>query len=262
MEMRFPLLREDQIEVRINQTVQRGAIALLYKTARTDMDILDEVVGPMNWGRCQVEIKGNLYCVISIWDEGKKDWVKKSDCGVESRSDGSGNEKKGEASDAFKRAGINWGIGRELYTAPFIFLKVETEQDGRGYKLKDKYEQFSVAEIGYDERRRINKLVITGKEGRVVYSFGKENLASDSIKSNITKSKNGQNNTVIQQEPWSFMAALSEFEKKHSMTREQFLAWRKAAIDGGIAEDIPAKSMTKEQADKLFEIIEVNFLAA
>ena len=131
------LLTREDIEVKIKQVFEKGVVALLYKTARTDMQILDETYGPLNWDTDYKEIKGNLYCGIGV-DNGER-LVWKWDCGIESREDGEGNEKKGEASDAFKRAGFKWGIGRELYTAPFIFIKAETTEKNGKYYLKDKF---------------------------------------------------------------------------------------------------------------------------
>jgi hypothetical protein len=102
------------------------------------------------------------------------DGLTKWDCGIESRADDDGNEKKGEASDAFKRAGFRWGIGRELYTVPFIFLFTQTEKDKVGkYKLSG-FPAFSVKDIEYDDKRRINKLVIVDeKSGKAVYTYPK-----------------------------------------------------------------------------------------
>ena len=172
----FPLLTADQIEVKVKQVTKAGALLLLYKTARTDYDMLDATVGALNWQAEYQEIKGNLYCAISIYDEAKGAWVRKSNCGIESRDDGEGNEAKGEASDAMKRAGVTWGIGRELYTSPLIIANVETEPDmGNKFRLKDRYERFDVAAIEYDDQRRIKALRITGKGGRMVYSYGNIN---------------------------------------------------------------------------------------
>lgn len=172
MNLNFPLLTADQIEVKVKQVTAKGAVLLLYKTARTDMELLDSVVGPMNWAVDYREIKENLYCGIGITEDGDR-WVWKWDCGIESRADGDGNEKKGEASDAFKRAGFKWGVGRELYTSPFTFAKVETEKNDRGqYVMKDKFARFSVKEIAY-EGRKVSHLVITDNHGNVVYSYGK-----------------------------------------------------------------------------------------
>ena len=171
MNLNFPLLNADQIEVKVKQVTAKGAILLLYKTARTDMELLDSVVGPMNWAVDYREIKGNLYCGIGITEDGVR-WIWKWDCGIESRADGDGNEKKGEASDAFKRAGFKWGCGRELYTSPFIFVKVPTEKNDRGrFELQDKFMRFSVDEIGYDERT-ISKLVIVDSNGNTVFTKG------------------------------------------------------------------------------------------
>lgn len=167
----FPLLTADQIEVKVKQVSAKGAVLLLYKTARTDMELLDKVVGPMNWAVDYREIKGNLYCGIGITEDSEH-WVWKWDCGIESRADGDGNEKKGEASDAFKRAGFKWGVGRELYTSPFTFAKVKTVQNGNRWEMEDKFTRFKVAEIAY-EGRTVSRLVITDNKGAVVFSFGK-----------------------------------------------------------------------------------------
>ena len=122
-------LRPDEIEVRVGQVFEKGVSMLLYKNARTDMAILDEVYGAGNWQCDYKEVKGNLYCGIAVFDT---DWVWKWDCGTESNTE----KEKGEASDAFKRAGFRWGIGRELYTAPFIWLPVATDAIGNGkYRL-------------------------------------------------------------------------------------------------------------------------------
>jgi hypothetical protein len=180
MEFNFPLLNADQIEVKVKQVTNRGAILLLYKTARVDMELLDAIVGPMRWAVDYREVKGNLYCGIGITEDGDR-WVWKWDCGIESRADGDGNEKKGEASDAFKRAGFKWGIGRELYTSPFTFAKVETvpSEKGRGYELKDKYMRFYVDDIGYDGRA-ISRLVIVDGDGNTVFAYGTRRPATTS----------------------------------------------------------------------------------
>lgn len=173
---KFRLLKADEIEVKVKQVTEKGAVALIYKTSRVDMDILDETVGAENWQSEYAEIKGNLYCGIGIKDETSGEWVWKYDCGIESRSDGEGNEKKGEASDAFKRAGVQWGIGRELYTSPFIFLNVPTiaNANGKGYKLKNAFSKFEVKEIAYDEGNRIAKIVIADEKGNEVYRYPRE----------------------------------------------------------------------------------------
>lgn len=169
MNLQFPTLTADQIEVKVKQTTANGAVLLLYKTARVDMDMLDAVVGPMNWECKYCEIKGNLYCAIGVHDGERTVW--KMDCGIESREDGEGNEKKGEASDAFKRAGFRWGIGRELYTSPFTFASVPTVKDGDRYVLENKFMRFNVGHIAYDAQRRVSALQIVDNKGNVVFSY-------------------------------------------------------------------------------------------
>lgn len=162
--IKFRLLKADEIEVKVKTVRANGATLLLYKTARTDMDLLDETVGPENWDCDYKEIKGNLYCVIGIRfpvEPTGDRWVYKADCGIESREDSEGNQKKGEASDAFKRAGFKWGIGRELYSAPFIWIAVP-----------DKYDRFKVDKIEYTDRT-ISDLVISNQKGVVVFDMKK-----------------------------------------------------------------------------------------
>ncbi len=122
------------------------------------MDLLDETVGAMNWTVDYEEIHGNLFCTISIFNDSRGEWIKKQNCGIESRPD-DGNEKKGEASDAMKRAGFCWGIGRELYTAPLIIIRCKTRDD-KGEKINH---YFDVAEIAHHDKRRISNLVLTEK---------------------------------------------------------------------------------------------------
>lgn len=168
--IKFRLLKEDEIDVKVKQVTEKGAVLLLYKTARTDMDILDETLGAENWACDYKEIKGNLYCGIGIRDtesDYPDEWVWKWDCGIESREDGEGNEKKGEASDARKRAGFCVGIGRELYSSPFIFVKSANLNMGERNGKPTTYDRFSVEKIAYDDNRKIVGLAIindtTGK---------------------------------------------------------------------------------------------------
>lgn len=176
MDLKFPLLTADDIEVKVKKVSEKGATVLLYKTARVDMNILDQIVGPLNWKCFYHDVKGNLYCEISIYDSDKQEWVSKEDCGIESREDGEGNQRKGEASDAFKRAGFKWGIGRELYTAPFTFIHCATKQksDGRSYEMTNPFARFNVKSIGYDDSGRINVLSICDDKGKIVYELGQK----------------------------------------------------------------------------------------
>ena len=168
--MIFRTLRADEIECRIGSINSRGFTLLLYKDARCDMNILDETVGEFNWQRDHKEIKGVVYCGVGINGRGQSthdEWVWKWDAGSESYTE----KEKGEASDSFKRACVNWGIGRELYTAPLIYIRAKTEPQGKGYALSDKRDGYGykVAQIEY-EGGRISKLIIT-KDGEQKFYF-------------------------------------------------------------------------------------------
>lgn len=134
----FRDLRADEIECRVAQAKQTGVSLLLYKDARCDQNILDETVGPMNWQR--YHSRDNANCTVEIWDAEKQCWIGKEDTGTESNTE----KEKGLASDSFKRACFNWGIGRELYTAPFIWIKAEDctslQGDGQRWKCFDSFE--------------------------------------------------------------------------------------------------------------------------
>ena len=132
--VQFRDLKSNEIDCRISTFNEKYLTILLYKDARVDQNILDETVTPENWQRDHKELKNNIYCGISIWDETKKQWITKWDCGKESFTEA----EKGEASDSFKRAGFNWGIGRELYTAPFILIPLKDKSNKLNYEVKQK----------------------------------------------------------------------------------------------------------------------------
>ena len=168
--MKFRRLNKNEIDVRVSIVKDAELGLLLYKDARVDQNILDETVGALNWQRDHKELKGNIYCGIGL-QNADGEWVWKWDAGVESNTEA----VKGEASDSFKRAGFNWGIGRELYTAPFIRIK-----KGLFYDKRDK---FSVTKIGYDENGNIDELSIYNETlKKVVFEMGKrtETVAKES----------------------------------------------------------------------------------
>lgn len=169
---KFRDLKADEIECRVQSTKDNGLVLLLYKDARVDMNILDETVGASNWQREHYECKGNLFCRVGIdigTHEGKGErWVFKSDCGTESNTEA----QKGEASDSFKRACFNWGIGRSLYTAPFIWITADK------CNIRDRkcYDKFKVEKIKiengcitglaiYNETKGVRAFVWTKKDG-------------------------------------------------------------------------------------------------
>ena len=162
MKLSLRKVRADEITRRIGQIKENGLTLLLYKDARCDMNILDETVGAMNWKR--EHTRDNRNCVVSIWDEDKQQWVSKEDTGTESNTEA----EKGLASDSFKRACTNWGIGRELYTAPFIWVskdKCDITKFRDKFKCSDK---FSVAKIEYAESGTIKNIAITNDSKRII----------------------------------------------------------------------------------------------
>lgn len=160
------LLKPDDIEVRIQSANKGGARLLLYKNARVDMNILDETFGPMNWQRSHS--RDNQNCTVSVWDDEKKQWVDKEDTGTESFTE----KEKGLASDSFKRACFNWGIGRELYTAPDIFVfrndLKKFQEKGQGFVC---YDRFVVTDIKYNGRT-IEEVIIRNEETGKEIAFG------------------------------------------------------------------------------------------
>jgi len=164
MERMFRTLRADEIDCRIGAIKDKGLSLLLYKDARCDMNILDETFGAFGWQRHHS--RENANCIVSIYDMDKGEWIEKEDTGTESNTEA----EKGLASDSFKRACFNWGIGRELYTAPFIWIP----SDKCKIENKKCYDKFRVVEIGYNEDGVINKLVIANDSlGVDAYRFPK-----------------------------------------------------------------------------------------
>lgn len=164
--IKFPFLTADDIECRVSQINDKGLSLLLYKDARCDMRILDETVGLMNWQRSH--IRDNANCIVSIWDAEKEQWISKEDTGTESNTE----KEKGLASDSFKRACFNWGIGRELYTAPFIWVKSDqyTVSDRNGKPTT--YDRFKCSYMRVEDGKIVALNIENTKTHRTVYVFG------------------------------------------------------------------------------------------
>lgn len=166
------LLKANEIECRISTINARGLSLLLYKDARVDQRILDETFGAFGWKRSHQCIDGNLYCTVEIFDKETGEWIAKQDVGTMSYSE----KEKGQASDSFKRACFNWGIGRELYSAPFIWIPADKteirEKEGQGKENKFYcYDNFSVKSIEYNTDREISGLTIVNGKGAQVYEL-------------------------------------------------------------------------------------------
>lgn len=170
----FRNLRADEIEVRVGTVSKSGTgfSLLLYQDARAAMTVLDETVGVFNWQKSYS--RDNANCTISIWDEDKKQWISKEDTGTESNTE----KEKGKASDAFKRTAVNWGIGRELYSAPFIWIN--------GKDTKDK---FIVKEISYEGKKITGITIYNTTKKCIAYNFGTKNNTNISKKHDNSKTK-------------------------------------------------------------------------
>ena len=172
--MNIRTLKANEIECRIGSLKNNGLSLLLYKDARADMKILDETFGFDGWERSHEVIDGKLFCTVKVWSEKRNCWISKQDVGTESNAE----KEKGQVSDSFKRACVKLGVGRELYTAPFIWINGNF----------DKYVKFDVKEIAYNEDREIKDLVIADSEGNIVYEF-KNGEQVKTKKSKYTKDK-------------------------------------------------------------------------
>lgn len=207
--MKIRSLRADEIEVRVAQVFDGKVRLLLYKDSRCDKRILDETYTPLGWQDKYETINDVLYCTVSVWDEEKKQWVSKQDCGTESNTEA----KKGEASDAFKRACFNWGIGRELYTKIPIFVNVPTKvvlKGGKNTYQLAKTVGFYVSEVKTDPlTEKITKITLCDNYDRMVFNWeakaeGAEKQATknfqkdmDSAEPIITKTTLEKLNTLI-----------------------------------------------------------------
>ena len=223
----FPLLAAEDIEVRVGNfnKAKTKCTLLLYKTARTDAKILDEVVGCYNWQKKFYELKGVIYCSLGIYFEDRKEWIWKDDAGAETQIE----TEKGTASDAFKRAAFAWSLGRELYSAPKIWLD-----------NPDNYCDFEVEHISYNEKNRtIKELVISAKN--IANNYAKEQI--------YPKVKNGSQTTQKPQKNESLV--VNDIDVSDSFT----LNTQKGSItnEQSKALDTYASGLTPVSHDKFFQ---------
>lgn len=181
--MEFRTLKASEIQVRPTDTKTKGnATLLLYQDARCAMDILDDTVGSENWQKEYYEVKGNVYCRIGI--KTGDGWVWKADCGTESNMDA----EKGEASDAFKRAAVCWGIGRELYSGP----RIKVRNLPADYYYNDKLTMtFSVKSITYLDKK-IASIILVDRYGKEVYRYNGEETKPVERKQNTDNKPNSE----------------------------------------------------------------------
>ena len=265
MEMIFDLLTAEEIECRIGTTKppkgnnQGGVSLLLYKDARCDMTRLDKTVGAMNWQR--EHSRDNANCKVSIWDDDKKIWVSKEDVGVASRTEA----EKGLASDSFKRACVNWGIGRELYTAPMIWISGDPDVL--------KWERFKVKAIAYDNNRCISALTIVDKHNKVVFQKGKiEEIEPDTPDAGAEPPKPIRTNAVVETANTlpeatpeliylakEMIALREDREISATENKKLFNDQLKALIDAGMAPNKDIKEYSLTELENLISAMRKNF---
>ena len=166
-----PLDIED-VDFRV-QSINNGGYAtiLAYKDARVDMNRLDEVAGPSKWKKDYSVINNQLFCGVSIYDAETSQWVTKWDVGTESMTE----KEKGLASDAFKRACFNWGIGRELYDYPMISIKLNSDEWSKESGRPKQTYNLKIREWRWHSEFTDGKLTFLAakdQKGAVRYKFG------------------------------------------------------------------------------------------
>jgi hypothetical protein len=170
----FRDLRADEIDCRVATCSDKGCSLLLYKDARVDMNILDEEFSMLGWQREHQLIGDRLYCTVKVKDKSTGEWISKQDVGTESYTE----KEKGQASDSFKRACFNIGIGRELYTAPFIWINASdvnlTQKNGKWTT----YDRFEVGDITITDKKITGLTIINARTKKTVYTYGKQASAT------------------------------------------------------------------------------------
>ena len=231
---KFRNLKANEIDVRINQIASNYCTMLLYKDARCDMNILDETVGALNWKR--EHSRENANCIVLIWDADKEQWISKEDTGTESFAE----QEKGLASDSFKRACVNWGIGRELYSSPSIITFPRKDMIAKGQQSefyqndKGKYTTktyFWVEIIDYDENDNIKDLIIRDNKNHIRFS----QLSKEKDKE-LTKLAEAMKKMIVANE-----------EKDDTFDREKFYKYFNAESD---------EDMLFSQVEEAIELLE------
>lgn len=141
--------RNDEIEWRVGRTYNDKGLALAYMDARAAMKRLDDVCGVNGWQNRHPYANGKTCCEIGIWCGENHGWVWKANGAGDTQFEGD----KGAFSDAFKRACVQWGIGRYLYDMPNIYVGIEKKgnsfaiQQGEYKRLHQAHDQL-IANLG------------------------------------------------------------------------------------------------------------------
>ena len=273
----FRTLRADEIDCRVAQIKEKdgkpsGLSILLYKDARCDQNILDEVVGPFKWKR--EHTRDNRNCIVSIWSDELGQWISKEDTGTESNTE----REKGLASDSFKRACFNWGIGRELYTAPFVWVpadKCTPMKKGANGKWQC-YDRFTVKGIGYKDGVITGLKIKNQATGKLCYEWGEINEQAPEKPEQPdtepdTPSRPAENVTVTTAptlppptpEAVYLLNVMKKMREARGCSTEEnkkiFKEQHVALIRGGLAPDKLLQEYTLPELENLIDAMEKNF---
>lgn len=161
--MTFRDLTKDEIQVRVAKVIGNHANLLIYKDARVDINILNDVYG-IGWWKKKYEMVGEyLTCIIYTYNKELKEWIPVQDVGTESNF----QAEKGAFSDAMKRACFNLGIGIELYTVKDIWVSLTSTDFTKDKKIN---QSFYVDKIK-TENKIIKELVIIDRSGKVRFDM-------------------------------------------------------------------------------------------
>jgi len=190
-----------QWRVQSYSKTRASATVMTYIDARDAMDLLDEYA-IYGWNREHYEIDGKVYCRVGIYMPDGSIQVR-SDCGTESNTE----KEKGQSSDSFKRACVNFGIGRFLYDLPIMYIDTDVVKINGNYpKLLDKNKQpiknlndycndLVKGKISVDNRPELLPNTIQWNEA-IKYLSGDGSLENIKKKYKLT----GTNETLLQQE--------------------------------------------------------------
>ena len=207
----FRPLTKDEIDCRVATCKENGVSLLLYKDARVDQNILDETFGIFGWQRSHQLIDGNLYCTVSIRNPDTGEWVHKQDVGKESNAE----KEKGQASDSFKRACFNLGIGRELYTAPFIWIPKELVTIRKDDKGKNPtYERFSVRSITIEGGKIVQLEIQNDTRKCIAYTYGTKKQNSNAPAKNEQATVQNQQKQAPAKTPEEIEAEKARIQKE------------------------------------------------
>ena len=214
----FRPLTANEIECRVGNVAQSGSgfFLLLYKNARVDQTILDETFGAWNWQSKYYQVKNTMVCSVGVYNEKRNEWIWKDNGGDD---DYQAEQVKAELSDAFKRACFNWGIGRELYYSPKIWVIATNDNTAKA--------RYSVKVIEYDQNKRITRLVIINdKTKEVVFLYGKEDKVAqkgENTPKTSSESANEPKGSIDKNDLKTSQAYIAAFSREESRTN--FYSW-------------------------------------